>query len=45
MTTRGIKTEHSGAKKGRGSYYGKKKDAKKESNKRRRRNGKEQVSE
>jgi hypothetical protein len=31
------KTEHNGSKKGSGSYYGKKKDAKKESNKTRRR--------
>lgn len=30
------KTEHSGAKKGKGAYYGRKKDAKKESNKARR---------
>lgn len=30
------KTEHSGAKKGRGGYYGTKRLAKKESNKRRR---------
>lgn len=35
--TRNRKTEHAGAKKGRGAYWGKKKDAKKESNKERRR--------
>ncbi len=32
----GGKTEHSGAKKGEGAYYGRKKDAKKDSNKNRR---------
>lgn len=31
------KTEHAGAKKGKGAYWGRKKDAKKESNKERRR--------
>lgn len=31
------KTEHAGAKKGKGAYWGPKKDAKKESNKERRR--------
>lgn len=30
------KTEHSGAKKGKGAYYGRKQDAKKDSNKKRR---------
>lgn len=44
MTTKGIKTEHSGAKKGKGAFYGKKKDAKKTSNKRRRAVTKEVVS-
>ena len=39
------KTEHVGAKRGRGGYWGPKQDAKKESNKIRRRNGKQQVSE
>lgn len=38
------KTEHVGAKRGRGGYWGPKKDAKKESNKIRRRNWKRQVS-
>lgn len=36
----GGKTEHSGAKKGKGAYYGRKKDAKKDSNKNRRNAGK-----
>jgi hypothetical protein len=34
------KTEHAGAKKGRGAYYGRKADAKKASAHRRRQNGK-----
>ena len=34
------KTEHAGAKRGNGAYWGRKKDAKKESNKIRRRNAK-----
>jgi hypothetical protein len=34
---KGRKTEHAGAKKGKGAYYGRKRDAKKESNKERRR--------
>ncbi len=34
------KTEHSGAKRGRGAYWGKKRFAKKESNKMRRKNDK-----
>lgn len=39
----GGKTEHSGAKKGQGAYYGRKKDAKKDSNKNRRLYGKAEV--
>jgi len=39
------KTEHSGAKKGRGAYWGRKKDAKKESNSVRRKNDKKIVKE
>ncbi len=35
------KTEHAGAKKGNGAYWGRKKDAKHESNKKRRSNDKE----
>jgi hypothetical protein len=38
-------TEHSGAKKGRGGYYGRKKDAKSDSNKKRRANDKKAVDE
>jgi len=34
------KTEHAGAKKGRGAYYGRRVDAKKASNRRRRQNDK-----
>jgi len=34
------KTEHAGAKKGRGAFYGRKVDAKKASNRRRRQNDK-----
>ena len=41
----GGKTEHSGAKKGKGAYYGRKKDAKKDSNKNRRANDKSAVNE
>jgi hypothetical protein len=41
----GGKTEHSGAKKGKGAYYGRKKDAKSDSNKNRRRADKEQTKE
>ena len=39
------KTEHSGAKKGRGAYWGKKRFAKKESNKMRRTNDKKSEKE
>ena len=39
------KTEHSGAKKGKGGYHGRKKDAKRDSNKKRRANDKAAVSE
>lgn len=39
------KTEHSGAKKGKGAYWGKKKDAKKDSNKKRRTADKKSVDE
>jgi len=38
------KTEHSGAKKGNGAYWGFKKDAKSESNKQRRENGKIELA-
>jgi len=41
----GGKTEHSGAKHGKGAYYGRKKDAKKDSNKNRRANDKKTVDE
>jgi len=40
----GGKTEHSGAKKGKGAYYGRKKDAKKDSNKARRAAGQAAVA-
>ena len=39
------KTEHSGAKRGRGAYWGPKRDAKKESNKIRRRSAKRETRE
>lgn len=38
------KTEHSGPKKGRGAYWGRKWIAKKESNKKRREDGKKIIS-
>ena len=41
----GGKTEHSGAKKGKGAYYGRKKEAKRDSNKNRRKAGKSQSRE
>ena len=41
----GGKTEHSGAKKGKGAYYGRKKEAKRDSNKNRRSAGKDQSKE
>ena len=44
MAYRARKTEHSGAKKGKGAYWGPKKDAKRESNKRRRQEGKRRTS-
>lgn len=37
------KTEHSGAKKGKGAYWGRKKDAKKDSNKLRRQDDKKNL--
>ena len=37
------KTEHAGAKKGRGAYYGRKVDAKAESNRRRREDAKVEI--
>jgi hypothetical protein len=37
------KTEHSGSKKGNGSYWGRKRDAKMESNKKRRKDGKQAI--
>lgn len=40
MAHAAVKTEHSGAKKGKGAYWGTKRSAKKESNIRRRRNDK-----
>lgn len=40
MANKATRAEHSGAKKGRGAYYGHKADAKRESNKARRRNDK-----
>jgi hypothetical protein len=45
MANAATKTEHSGAKKGRGAYWGHKVDAKHESNKKRRSNNKEAVKE
>ena len=39
------KTEHSGAKKGKGGYHGRKKDAKRDSNKKRRANDKKEINE
>jgi hypothetical protein len=41
MAQKANKTEHTGAKHGRGAYWGPKKDAKRESNKIRRRRAKE----
>jgi len=38
MASQAKKTEHSGAKKGNGAYWGRKKDAKHESNRKRREN-------
>lgn len=38
-----IKTEHNGSKKGKGSFYGRKKDAKRLSNKARRKAGKQSI--
>lgn len=40
MANQAVKTEHSGAKRGSGAYWGRKRDAKKESSKRRRQNDK-----
>lgn len=40
MAYNATKTEHNGAKKGKGAYYGKKERAKKESNRERRENDK-----
>ena len=40
MAFKARKTEHSGAKKGRGAFYGRKAEAKRMSNQRRRREGK-----
>jgi hypothetical protein len=45
MASKAHKTEHSGAKHGKGAYYGRKQDAKQESNKQRRRAGREVVQE
>lgn len=43
MANKARKTEHAGAKKGRGSYYGRKVAAKVESTRRRREDGKAEV--
>ncbi|HEW78993.1 MAG TPA: hypothetical protein ENH34_03355 [Phycisphaerales bacterium] len=43
MAHQAEKTEHADAKKGKGAYWGRKKDAKKESNRRRREIDKESV--
>lgn len=43
MAYKAIKTEHSGSKKGRGAYWGPKRDAKKESNKLRRRYSQREI--
>jgi hypothetical protein len=43
MAGKAIKTEHSGAKRGSGGYWGPKQDAKRESNKRRRANDRVEV--
>lgn len=40
MAYQATKTEHSGAKKGKGAYWGRKADAKRQSNKARRQNDK-----
>jgi len=44
MANQAKKTEHSGPKKGRGAYWGRKKDAKRESSRTRRKNGKAEAS-
>jgi hypothetical protein len=43
MAYRAQKTEHTGAKHGRGAYWGPKNDAKPESNKLRRKNQREEI--
>lgn len=43
MAQNANKTEHSGAKKGSGSYWGRKRDAKEESSKKRRADERQQV--
>ena len=43
MAFKAKKTEHSGAKKGRGAFYGRKVEAKRASNRRRRETGKRTV--
>ncbi|MBI5152866.1 MAG: hypothetical protein HZA36_00160 [Parcubacteria group bacterium] len=45
MAYKARKTEHSGCKKGRGAYWGRKREAKKESNRVRRVNSKKAVFE
>jgi hypothetical protein len=45
MAYRAKKTEHTGAKHGKGAYYGRKADAKQHSNKQRRKNAKKEVEE
>jgi hypothetical protein len=43
MASKAHKTDHSGPKKGRGAYWGRKKNAKKESNKVRRRAARSEI--
>ncbi len=43
MANRASKTEHAGAKKGRGAFWGPKREAKRASNRRRREAGKVEV--
>lgn len=45
MALRAKKTEHVGAKKGRGAFYGHKAEAKRDSNRRRRKGDKEAIAE
>lgn len=43
MAHQAVKTEHAGAKKGSGAFWGRKADAKRESNRRRRANDKAET--